>query len=333
MKTLISILSAFVLACVTSLNAATPDTGQNVFDYWTQQNINEITLRFDLDELEQNRMTEASFKGELTAGEQTYGVKMEVRGRFRRRTCALPPMKLHLDKEGLRHFGFNTNNDFKLVTHCTDDAAGREALVKEELAYELYRLVNPTASFRTRLVTVNYIDAKDGATTTSYAIIIEDTSELESRLGAKSQSDRYGLNASEINNETEVALFQYMIGNTDYGFVMQRNLKLMQGADGRYTAVPYDFDFSGLVNASYATPSSYLGQHKMTDRVLIWEFEQAPANLASVSADFLAQKETVLNTVANFPSLSDDSKKEITKYLKGFYRELNAGTIGAAVAK
>lgn len=330
MNIIATILSSFVLACLSSLNATTPDIGQSVFDYWTNNNLNEITLRLDLDELEANRMTNESFTGQLIAGEQSFDVKMEVRGRFRRRSCAIPPIKLHLNKQGLRNFGFNTNNDFKLVTHCTDDAAGREALVKEELVYELYRQLNPTASFRTRLVTINYVDTKDGATTTNYAIIIEDADELKTRLGATTNSNLYNVSANAVTNEVEVSLFQYMIGNTDFSFTMQRNLKLMkQKRTGRYLAVPYDFDFSGLVNASYARPNRQAGQHKITDRAFVWEFDQA-ADVASVSEKFMAKKDTTLNTVANFPNLSEESKKEITKYLKEFYRELKAGKIGSA---
>jgi len=61
----------------------------------------------------------------------------------------------------------------------------------------------------------------------------------------------------------KLALFQYMIGNPDYSVPLRHNVKIVElpgfGAAG-YTAVPNDFDYSGLVDAYYAVPSEYLDQ-------------------------------------------------------------------------
>lgn len=50
------------------------------------------------------------------------------------------------------------------------------------------------------------------------------------------------------------ALFQYMIGNTDFSTGGQHNEKLLY-TEAKYVSLPYDFDMSGLVNTSFATIS------------------------------------------------------------------------------
>ncbi|MEM6771565.1 MAG: hypothetical protein AAF597_13360 [Bacteroidota bacterium] len=211
----------------------------------------------------------------------------------------MPPLKLKFKKDGLRAAGLTTHNDFKLVTHCTDDEAGQDAILREQLAYELYNTVAPEASFRTQLITVTYVNTVDGSTTTSYAILIEDTDELKNRLDTKNCKDCYALPAEQINNAETFAMFQYMIGNSDFSNRMVRNMKLMQNTDGNYTAVPYDFDFSGLVNAQYATGFPHLNETSPTDRTMIWEYDTDP-DFSETTELFVSLKDQLFEQVANF---------------------------------
>lgn len=324
----------FCVLCLGMLGAAPDKVGGNsIFDYWTKKDLNEITLYIDFSEVEANRKTENSMTGRLFDGEQDIDMKFEVRGRYRRNTCALPPLKLHLNKKGLEQFGFNSHNDFKLVTHCTNDADGQEALLREELTYEIYRQLFPNAAFRTKLIKVNYVDTATNMEMSSYGILIEDTDELRQRLNAEGCGDDcFNLPQQLVSNATEATLFQYMIGNADFSMIMQRNVKLMRQTDGQYVAVLYDFDFSGLVNASYAIPNPHLGQQKVTDRAWIWDYDKAP-EMKDARKFYLDNKDLVLDTVENFPDLSDDSKKEITRYLKKFFSELRGGSIGYTGAR
>jgi hypothetical protein len=112
-----------------------------------------------------------------------------------------------------------------------------------------------------------------------------------------------------------------MIGNSDYGTKMVRNMKLLKDTDGTFTAVPYDFDFSGLVNAGYAGGMGHLNETKVTDRTLLWDYDTTPD--FNDAADYMTSlKDTLLEQVDNFENLSGSSKREITKYIKGFYKDL-----------
>lgn len=306
----------FILATATQLLAK---SGESIFDRWSHMDEKTITLRLNFDTLEANRLTDNVMRGTVIDGGQRFGVDITVRGRFRRRTCALPPIKLQFDKDLLRLAGLNTHNDYKLVTPCTSDPAGQEAILREQLAYELYHTVDPEASFRTKLLTINYVNTADGSTTTSYAILIEDTDELESRLSAENCKDCYNAPLRQYANAEQMTLFQYMIGNADYSTSVMRNVKLMQTEDGQLTAVPYDFDFSSLVDPTYANVSG---------RDLMWEFAME-ADLTAAAADYLALEIQLMAQVENFDELSPQSKREITKYLKGFFKELKSARFGA----
>ena len=53
-----------------------------------------------------------------------------------------------------------------------------------------------------------------------------------------------------------LCLFEYMISNTDWNVSLLHNIKLIRKKDTKeIIVVPYDFDYSGLVNADYAVPN------------------------------------------------------------------------------
>jgi hypothetical protein len=317
--------SVFLLFFVAVVATAAAKQGESIFDRWSLNDRKSIEIHLDFDSIEANRNSDRKIRGQVVDGNMTYGMDVSVRGRFRRRTCALPPLKLQFDKDLLRLAGLNTHNDYKLVTHCTDDEAGQDAIVREQLAYELYRTLRPAASFRTQLLTVTYVNTADDSRFESYAIIIEDTDELKDRLDADNCSDCYNLPLSAYENAEQMTLFQYMIGNADYSTRLVRNLKLMQDEAGNVTAVPYDFDFSGLVDAPYAVVS-HVGQQTVKDRVMLWEFAMLP-ELADARTDFLPYRDTFLQQIEECAELDDKSKREVYRYVKGFFRQLKSGQI------
>jgi len=321
-----SIVYSLIFSC--AVFAGTPGdvakAGASLFDKWeADSNIN-IELHVNFDSLEAYRKKADFLPAVVIQDGKTLELEVAVRGRYRRRTCTMPPLKLKFKKDGLRAAGLNTHNDFKLVTHCTDDEAGQDAILREQLAYELYNTIAPEASFRTQLLTITYVNTADGSTVTSYAILIEDTDELKGRLDTKNCKECYSLPADQINNAETLAMFQYMIGNSDFSNRMVRNMKLMQNTDGSYQAIPYDFDFSGLVNAQYATGFSNFNETGPTDRTMIWEYDTNP-DFSESTELFFSLKEQLLGQVEDFEGLDSSSKREITRYLKDFYKELKKG--------
>ena len=74
----------------------------------------------------------------------------------------------------------------------------------------------------------------------------------------------------EREQMTFVNLFQYMIGNTDWSIPKCHNIKLMVPKNDTLAqpfAIPYDFDFCGLVDASYAVPDERFEIQSVRDRL------------------------------------------------------------------
>ncbi|MFT6513779.1 MAG: hypothetical protein ACJAX1_002360 [Neolewinella sp.] len=316
-------LYSLIISCAV-FAVGTEKSGSSLFDQWMRDSNTNIELHVNFDSLEAYRRKVDFMPAKIIQDGVTLELEVAVRGKFRRKACVMPPLKLRFEKAGLRAAGLNTHNDFKLVTHCTHGEAGQDALQREQLAYELYRIINPKASFRTQLLTITYVNTADGSTTTSYAILIEDIDELKNRIDSKSCNDCYNMPIVNIDNAEVVTLFQYLIGNVDYDTRMIRNLKLVSYENGQSTFIPYDFDYSGLVNATYTKGMKHLGQKEVTDRVLIWKFADAPD--FDEAADYLLSlKDTLLDQVINFDGLAEDSKKEISKYLKSGLRQIKSG--------
>lgn len=280
-----------------------------------------------MQEMMANKMTDNYVPASLTFGKDksqsiTLDAKIRSRGRFRRMNCDFPPLKIKIDKDQLRGNGLKDHNDYKLVTHCADNPTAAEYLLREYLSYELYQELSPI-SFRAQLVKVTYQDTTTGSVETHMGILLEDTDELAERLGLKTCEECYGLEDSQIqpNNFQIHAMFQYLIGNTDWSISMLRNLKILQNpTTGEYLVAPYDFDFSGLVNPVYAKPLAQYGQTTVRDRVLLASYNKT--DWADTKDFMFDRRKALVKKVKEFEGLEAKSKRDILQYISTFYDQL-----------
>lgn len=301
---------------------------QSFFDRLVTPEITRFTLTFDIDQLEGMKRSDDYFPATFSLNGENWDAKVKVRGRYRRRVCDFPPLKLKLNKDMLEAAGLQRHNKFKLVTHCSDNFDNDDNVLREHLAYELYQLMTGEG-YRTQLVQITYQNTSTGESVERFGIIIEDTDEMAQANGGEECDNCYNIDQSQYEAGTleQVALFQYMIGNSDYGIATPRNIKhVQQQAGGAFKVVPYDFDFSGLVDAEYAIPNPNLNQKTIKQRIFLWEYDQAP-QLENTMQAFLNKEEAAMNLVSNFPHLSSKSKRQINKYLGEFFDELRDGTL------
>lgn len=313
---------------------ATAKGQQSFFDRLaTPNDITRFTLTFDIDGLSDMKRSEDYFPATFSHQGENWDAKVKVRGRYRRRVCEFPPLKLKLSKDMLEAAGLQRHNKFKLVTHCSDDFDNADNVLREQLAYDMYRLITGEG-FRTQLVQVTYRNAKTGESVERFGILIEDTDEMAQALGGEECDDCFNLSQEKYvpGNLEQVALFQYMIGNADYNVKIPRNVKhVQQQAGGQFKIVPYDFDFSGLVDAEYAIPNPNLDQSHIKQRMWIWEFAASSNTLDTTVQQFLSKETAVMQLVENYPHLSKSSKRQVTKYLGDFYDSLQDGSFMAGV--
>jgi len=82
--------------------------------------------------------------------------------------------------------------------------------------------------------------------------------------------------------------------------------------------MPYDFDYSGLVNAHYAVPGKALELTSVEDR--LYRGPCVPeAEFQAALAPFREKKDEVLGMPATIPGLDDGPRKSTEKYLREFY--------------
>jgi len=113
------------------------------------------------------------------------------------------------------------------------------------------------SSFRVRLAHMTYIDSARHDTVMRYGFLIESDTALAKRIAADQiHSNNVYAPMTDPRYMTLVAVFEYLIGNTDWSVWKRHNIAIFQPvAEPRpLLAVPYDFDFSGAVNAPYASP-------------------------------------------------------------------------------
>ncbi len=259
--------------------------------------------------------------GDSTVTEQ---IRIEARGNVRRQICTVPPMKLNFH---------NTTsptlyplNSLKLVSPCFDNATHEQLLLKEYLIYKMYNLLTEK-SFHVRLVDITFSDSDENKRSfEQHAFFIEDDKGLAKRNDCKSLKDLKLFSENTDHDQmTLVALFEFMIGNTDWGVSQNHNTTLIQSKEdstSRPFVVPYDFDYSGLVNADYAVPSEGLDIENVRERYYLG-FQRTPEELDTVISVFNARKDSIYALINNFDLLTKKNRQDMIDYLEGFYKIIN----------
>jgi hypothetical protein len=254
----------------------------------------------------------------------TQNIIINARGQFRRSECYMPPLKLdfHTDTTSPLY----SLGSLKLVGPCKFTNNNEELLLKEYLVYKMYNLLTEK-SFRVRLMELTYEDSRGKRKSlTKYNFFIEDVDAMAKRNGCKEyENDKILTEQTNRKQMTLVALFQYMIGNTDWAVPKNHNIRLIRSKKDTLTpayAVPYDFDYSGLVDAYYAIPTAQLGIEKVTERVYRG-FPRTLEELEETIMLFNQQKENIYSLILNFDLLSEKTRKNMTSYIDIFYKQIN----------
>lgn len=295
----------------------------SIFDLMNHEEVLELNLESNFSTLINNRRFSESLAAKLSFKDenkivQSWNIKIKLRGKYRRMNCEMPPLKLDFNKEELQERGLAKYDDLKLVTQClADKQQAKELLMKEYLTYKLYNELTDN-SYRVQLVRIVYKDISTGKKSKEWAFLIEDSAQLANRLEAK-KVKRFNVPFSEFDQESlnNTILFQYMIGNSDWELGSSRNVKMFE-KKGKIILVPYDFDFSGLVDAPYAIPNPNYNLKSTKDRVLVgYSFLEYPlhANIYNVHG----KRATLIKLIKEFKNLPLASRFEMIEYLNSYF--------------
>lgn len=247
-------------------------------------------------------------------------VDLTVRGHFRRDYCYIPPLKLSFNKN--TSSVMHSLKSLKLVSACRLNSSYEQYLIKEFLVYKMYNLLTDK-SFRVRLLQINYKDSSEKKSTfTEHAFFTENAKELGKRNDCKEWTKgTINTESTDRKQMTLVALFEYMIGNTDWSVPGNHNIKLIQfkeDSTSKPFSIPYDFDYSGIVNTEYAVPDPLLNTETVLQRVYRG-YPRTMEELNTALGIFKEQKEKIFALVNNFELLNARNKKYMIEYLESFY--------------
>lgn len=255
----------------------------------------------------------------------TVPLKVKTHGIWRLKNCRLPPLRLNFSNKETKQTLFYDLQKPKMVSVCKDNDSYEQLLLKEMQLYRVYQAVTPM-SHRVRLLRVSYADSATGkAETTRYAFVFEDPDEMADRLDGKLTKAK-GATPDDYDPDALATafMFEYFIGNLDFSFNGVHNAETVLKNDGT-TALPvaYDFDFSGAVDAPYATVDPQFRTKRVSDRLFRGYCAILPSYPAAIAL-FQARKEKIyaLYHDATGSLLTPGTVKETLEYYDQFYDQV-----------
>lgn len=267
---------------------------------------------------------------------EEHAIALSARGLTRRNAdvCKFPPLRVEFNDKPENASLFDGQHRLKLVTHCRSPKSYQQYYLLEYAAYKLLNAITPNSLFA-RLAEIDYVEAQTGEVViTRYGFFIEDTDDAAKRNGLKEidavgnvSIDRIDPNAAAI-----YALFQYMIGNLDWsmyggpeGEDCCHNSKLIGDDDDPFNVlipVPYDFDYSGLVDAPYAVPPDGINVSSVrTRRYRGFCRHNDQARLAA--EEFIRQRDALFAVFDDIPGLEARTAKSAKSYLGDFFNNIS----------
>lgn len=299
--------------------------GQNEGLFETEE-ILEITLKGDVRSLFKNTKGEALYFDFSLEYSEEPGKQLELplrvrtRGHFRREMnmCSYPPLLLNFSKDETENTIFSGQDKLKLVMPCQ----GEKYVMREYYAYKLYNILTPR-SFKVRLVrlTVEDQSEKPKEYDSFLGFLIEEEEKMAERNQMTSlDKDLVSPDAIAKDEFFRMAVFQYLIANTDWSIQYRQNIKLMSSAEiAGPIAVPYDFDHAGIVRAPYANPAPELELASITDRRYRGYCVEEMEDFQKTFSEFIEKKEQIYGLYSESELLDEKYIKSNVKFLDAFF--------------
>ncbi|QOI97992.1 MAG: hypothetical protein HRU69_11090 [Flammeovirgaceae bacterium] len=307
-----------------------PGYAQEVTPLFRSEEPLSIRLNFSIKELKKNT-NDTVYTASVLAYQTTAGtwdsvkIDLRARGHFRRANCSFPPLKVKIKKGQGDKTPFAGNKNLKLVVPCQSGKLYNDLIIKEHLAYQLYKEVTPYY-FNTRLVNLSLTDGR-GKSAKNHeltGLFIEDDDLVAKRLKAKTYASEKVHPMKLADTATIMQdFFQYMISNSDWSAVQSHNIVVFESKN-QLIPVAYDFDMSGLVNAPYGQVSELVGTSNVRERVYRG-FCRNPELFEYARSEYLRLEPVLLDVVTCFEGkLHPRDSADTRRYLGEFFSTLKS---------
>jgi hypothetical protein len=308
-----------------------PDSTGKIAKFFTSEEPITVTLTTNIKRIRSDKGENSPWRpGSLTLNDTagkpvTIPIRLKTHGIWRLKNCDFPPIRLNFNKDSSKHTVFHGLDQPKLTNYCRDNNDYEQYVLQELQLYRIYRLLTPM-SHAVRLLHVTYVDSATGKPlTTRYAFIGEEGGPMASRLNGRILKSK-GATPDDLEPQADVVLglFQYLIGNTDFALGALHNAEIVGQENGNFIPIAYDFDFSGAVNARYATPDPRLGTRTVRERIYrgyCVPNEEYPKAVAL----FNAKKDSIYALYSDQIGklLQPNIVKETLEYYDEFYKTIN----------
>jgi hypothetical protein len=270
----------------------------------------DIQLQFSTKDLKKNTNDSTYFKSTLMFKNESgtwdsLKIKLRARGNHRRKNCYYAPLKVKIKKRDSRTTLFEGNTKLKFVLPCLLEKDNDDLVVKEYMAYRIFELLSPY-HYKARLANIEFKEEK-GKRIKEHnlmAILLEDIDRVADRHEGHTLTRRVHPLQQDDLSSLQNAFFQYLIGNTDFSTRGEHNQKLLF-IDKKYVSIPFDFDMSGLVDASYASISgmeNMKGSITMVTQRVYKGYKRDDVLTQRVRQEFIAAKDEIY-------AVMDDAKR------------------------
>ncbi|NND31557.1 MAG: hypothetical protein HKN76_03130 [Saprospiraceae bacterium] len=248
--------------------------------------------------------------------------EIRSRGNIRKVVCYMPPTKIRLDKGYLRSQGWLDYPTLKIVNSCSYSDVAESYVNVEHLIYQIYNLLT-NKSFRTKSVTLTYRDSDGKKKPRTFdGFLIEHEDQLAHRVnGELISQDYFRPELLDRKSYLVFSMFQYLIGNTDWKVRNKHNLEIIKVLQEKSVyPVPYDFDYAGLINTTYAVPHERLPIKSVKERLYL-----GPCQTAEEVEDcrklFISNKNAIYQLIEG-AGLDEKQERSIRYYVDKFYEEI-----------
>jgi hypothetical protein len=332
------VLKATITAAALSLSlGAGPAIAKSPRPLFRSDEVLNLTLSGPIDDLSR-KAGAAAVPGVLKvdgATPETLPVMLATRGTTRRlpQLCAFPPLRVEFAQKPPETSLFKGQSQLKLVTHCQPADRYERGVILEYDAYRLYNALTPEG-FNVRLAKVNYVSESGRTIASRFGFFIEDIRDVARRNDQKRLRGVKHISASQLDPDAAArfALFEYMISNLDWAMTDAQpgedcchNSRLLtsKGATTGLIPVPYDFDYSGLVDAPYAVPPDSI--HVANVRVRRYRgFCLHNAQVQAFAASLVTRRPALISILDHQAELSESARDNAKAYLGEFFDQIGS---------
>ena len=336
---------ALFLICtmaIVSVNALAEEPGQLLFE---SDSILELTMPVDFDKLcRPSEDPDCDYAPTVFNYRDASGNELSLPISIRRRdgwrakqtNCQVPTLFVRFSHEDTIGTPFEGQSVLALTSHCGKGISPKNIrsrrmpdtyesyVINEYLGYRLYSLITEV-SLRVRLVRITYAHPENPRhDIRHFAFFAEHFESLAERFNAQLlRGQSFDLERLDLEAADQMALFQFMVGNTDWSIPNQDNIILIQTPDGIHVPVLFDLDMSGLVYAYYATPASHLPIRTVKQRYYLG-YCHPHTDWDALFDKFSTLRASIMGELADTPGLRRGDRRMSGVYLDSFFNTLGS---------